>query len=220
MPDAGATGRRVARAQRQVLPSEEDVIRRGTVTAAALVSGRAVVTVDIEGGGEVPGIYCLASYASPAIGDYVIVVGREGSWTCLGQLDEPSWQAYTPVLGNLTVGNGTLIGRYTQVGKTVTFYVIVVFGTTTTIDAPGVSCTVPVDMAITSRQASFFTGILENVGSTSFFAVGFRSAANAFQITALGAGATYALFNSISSTAPFSWSDTDRITIGGTYESV
>ncbi|MEM9710591.1 MAG: hypothetical protein AAGA17_00125 [Actinomycetota bacterium] len=86
MPDPRTTGRRIARAQHQILPVVDSETRHGTVTAVAWVSGRAKLTVDIEGGGEVPGIYALGHYLGPKVDDHVLVVGSQGSWTCLGTL--------------------------------------------------------------------------------------------------------------------------------------
>jgi hypothetical protein len=44
-----------------------------------------------------------------------------------------SWVAYTPTLTNITLGNGTLTGRYKQIGKLVFFEVTLTFGSTTTL---------------------------------------------------------------------------------------
>ena len=85
MPDAGATGRRVARAQRQVLPTVDTETRHGVVTAVVYESGRAKLSIDIEGqGGPIPGIFALGHYLGPKIDDHVLVVGSEANWTCLG----------------------------------------------------------------------------------------------------------------------------------------
>lgn len=89
MPDAGATGRRVARGQRQVIPTVENEIRHGTVTAVAFDSGRAKLSIDIEGqGGAIPGIYALGHYLGPKVDDHVLVVGNEANWTCLGTVTD------------------------------------------------------------------------------------------------------------------------------------
>lgn len=42
-----------------------------------------------------------------------------------------AWTTYTPALTNLTLGNGTRLGRYLQVGKTVHFRVQVTGGSST-----------------------------------------------------------------------------------------
>lgn len=129
-----------------------------------------------------------------------------------------TWQSYTPTLTNLTLGNGTLIGQYNRVGNTVHFYVIVVFGSTTSVVGP-VLVTVPFPMVVSTYQSSLFTGMLEDAsGSPDFVCFGFRNTLTNFQVTCLGVGGTHAGYNSLAATTPFTWTTSDRITIGGTYQ--
>jgi len=58
--------------------------------------------------------------ASSIIPNYL----QAGSGTSWG------WTAWTPTLANLSLGNGTVTARYTQIGKKVTAYIKVVFGST------------------------------------------------------------------------------------------
>ena len=44
-----------------------------------------------------------------------------------------TWIAYTPTWTNLTVGNGSITGRYIQIGKTVHVFVTLGFGSTTSV---------------------------------------------------------------------------------------
>ena len=45
---------------------------------------------------------------------------------------QAAWTAYTPTVANMTLGNGTVSGRYSQVGKTVTLQFRLAAGSTTT----------------------------------------------------------------------------------------
>ena len=47
--------------------------------------------------------------------------------------DNSAWTSYTPATVNLTVGNGTLVGRYKQIGKTVSWEVRFTLGSTSAI---------------------------------------------------------------------------------------
>jgi len=40
------------------------------------------------------------------------------------------WQAWTPTLTNITLGNGTIVARYQQIGKTINFEVLFTMGST------------------------------------------------------------------------------------------
>jgi hypothetical protein len=48
-----------------------------------------------------------------------------------------AWTTYTPTLGSVTLGNGTITGRYKQMGKTVTYRATLTLGSTTTFTGGG-----------------------------------------------------------------------------------
>lgn len=48
-------------------------------------------------------------------------------------LVNPAWQAYTPVLTNMTLGNGSVAGRYQRIGNTVRGRALLTFGSTTVV---------------------------------------------------------------------------------------
>lgn len=64
-----------------------------------------------------------------------------------------AWTTYTPTFTNFTLGNGSVVARYKQVGKTVFVYCKVVTGSTTNFTGTPV-ITLPVAM----RQGSFLMG--------------------------------------------------------------
>lgn len=63
------------------------------------------------------------------------------------------WIAYTPTWTNLTVGNGTLTGKYCLVGRLAFFKIELIWGTTTSIAAANVQPTFPVTAIATSSFA-------------------------------------------------------------------
>ena len=66
--------------------------------------------------------------------DKCAYVRVSGAW--VRALTEPgAWTDYTPSLVGVTVGNGTLTGRYQVVGKTVNFALRLIGGTTTSFTA-------------------------------------------------------------------------------------
>jgi hypothetical protein len=48
-----------------------------------------------------------------------------------------AWTTYTPTLGSMTLGNGSITGRYKQMGKTVTYRATLTLGSTTTFAGGG-----------------------------------------------------------------------------------
>jgi len=59
-------------------------------------------------------------------------------------------------LGNITLGNGTLTARYTQIGKTVHFEFLLIKGTTTTFNASQATFTLPVAPSTAIGKKKFF----------------------------------------------------------------
>ena len=129
---------------------------------------------------------------------------------------EAAWASYTPSWTNLTVGNGTVDARYNQQGSTVHFHVLLTFGSTTSISGL-VTATVPVEMRDLSCGDTFKALGRDNTAGYFGLATS-RSSTTAFQVVALTASASYVTIASLSSTVPFTWANTDRITISGTYE--
>jgi hypothetical protein len=126
------------------------------------------------------------------------------------------WQTYTPSYTRLTIGNGTVVARYQQIGKTVNMFWRLVWGSTTSLtNFPVVG--LPVTGAYTNDYAA---GRVTFTDATGFLYVG----------TALvnsGTGIYTALENtsgnnnytaSPDGTTPITWTTGDTWTITATYE--
>lgn len=97
----------------------------------------------------------LDSYLNPAVGDLVAVSqSGNGNWIVIGRCatsaDGP-WVSYTPVwtaaTTNPTLGNGTLVGRYQRVGRTIHVHINLAAGSTSTFGAGNYSLSLPVAAA-------------------------------------------------------------------------
>ncbi|MDP8971156.1 MAG: hypothetical protein M3N52_11820 [Actinomycetota bacterium] len=77
-----------------------------------------------------------------------------GNLTVSGTLSVPGWASFTPAwtaaTTNPAIGDGTITGRYHQVGKTVHFEIQITMGTTTTYGSGAYSLSLPV--AATGRK--------------------------------------------------------------------
>lgn len=93
----------------------------------------------------------LDSYLNPAVGDQAVLtqnsmrnwvaVGRTASSTASGWVAyTPSWMASTT---NPTIGNGSILGRYQKLGRTVIYDVTVSAGSTTTFGSGTYSFSLP-----------------------------------------------------------------------------
>lgn len=132
-----------------------------------------------------------------------------------------AWASYTPTVvpasGSFAIGNGTLTGRYAEVGQTVSFKVKITFGSTTSLGS-GVSYAfgLPSIARDTSVDDNFPAILLDASASTA----GYRSA-TAFSYTSsdfgiiLHEGSTGQF---VAPGTPWLWASGDIIRVSGTYQ--
>ena len=127
----------------------------------------------------------------------------------------PSYQNYTPtVQSGFTVGTtgSSLTGRYVVIGKTVHYRALAVLGTGFTIGTNwGLSLPVTAASGITHPHV---TVTLTSEGVNNYLGA---ATMNTTAILFTGIGASGA-GTALSTTSPFTWKATDKITMSGTYE--
>lgn len=123
------------------------------------------------------------------------------------------WNYFLPAFTNLTVGNATLIGRYTQKGKTVAGRVSVTMGSTSSTSG-AVTFTLPVT-AISYGTATPI-GLLELVHSGTKYTGQIKSDGTIW----IHSASTYVTNTAISNTVPYAGGPTnaDTISISFVYE--
>lgn len=130
------------------------------------------------------------------------------------------WQAFTPTWSAATtppaLGNGTLAGRYTQVGKTVHFSIVLTAGTTTTFGTGTFRLTLPV--APEDRRWRFLVDALDTSAGMNWGGWGIWDQANGVVNIAVPATTAGNQDRGASVTVPFAWATGDVLTISGTYE--
>jgi hypothetical protein len=126
-----------------------------------------------------------------------------------------AWTTWTPTIGNVTLGNGTVTARYAQIGKTITLSLRVVFGSTTTI-AGSPNFTLPATAGCNSVLPINITdaGTATWFGQAGIFAFDYTKC----YLDLIGVAGTYARGEAFSSTAPFTWGTNDEFTVSGSYE--
>lgn len=153
------------------------------------------------------------AYIDGSIDPEHLIAGTGSSW---------SWQSWTPTFTNVTVGNGTLTGRYSQIGKTVFWEFELIFGSTTSHAAGTSSFTVPI-----TGHARYLTQTRKPIGVMTFQDVGteeyggqahFGSSATVATITVYNSAATYIAEVATSNAIPFTWTTGDRMYGSGHYE--
>lgn len=123
-----------------------------------------------------------------------------------------AWTSYTPALTNWGLGNGTVVGKYMQIGKTIKFMISVTLGSTSTTSG-NLILSLPV-AANTNRAVNHPVGIV-SLQDTSvpalrhgFFRLNNANIANVVLETAAA----------VNGTSPWTWASTDKIMVEGQYE--
>jgi hypothetical protein len=137
--------------------------------------------------------------------------------------DLNAWTAYTPTWasdsGTPSIGNGSITGRYKQIGKTVFFNLKLTYGSTTTGGTGAWMFGLPVTAYNDNYQ--FAVSILNN-GLAWYGAIGngnYKGSTSYFTVIHQNDTAT-TVWGGVSSTAPFTFGTGDTVTVSGSYEAV
>ena len=126
------------------------------------------------------------------------------------------WTTYTPTLTNITIGNGTVIGRYQSVGKTVNVFLSLTLGSTSSFTG-GIAVSVPVAPLYTNEYKGLASLSDNGVGDYPAFFYASASPAVLYLVAANTSG-TYISGSPVNATTPFTWTTSDRFTLSFTYE--
>lgn len=130
-----------------------------------------------------------------------------------------AWTSWTPAWTNLTLGNGTVVAKYTQVGKTIMFRLKLTFGSTTSITAAFPGFTLPAAARNDTTAAGSISFLYNDVGVVNVATLNIIGAGETkgYFTTQVVSG-TYPQESGITSTIPFAWATGDSATAIGYYE--
>ena len=123
-----------------------------------------------------------------------------------------AYTAWTPTLGSITIGNGTVAARYAKVGKMVNFHLKITLGSTSAVTGR-ITFTLP----STANQTINFAGMFTSGGGTDFPGVFFPIGATVY-CDAINSAGTYAVSNVTSATVPLTWGTGNQVWVNGIYE--
>ncbi|PIP30752.1 hypothetical protein COZ22_01795 [bacterium (Candidatus Howlettbacteria) CG_4_10_14_3_um_filter_37_10] len=130
-----------------------------------------------------------------------------------------AWQSWAPNWTNFTVGNGTVVAKYIQIGKTVHFKIKVTLGSTSSVSG-AITFSLPTDSHADYGTSGFNIGVsrMNDTGTSSYPGEVTILTASTAKIFPTVAGGTYTSNSDTSSTVPYTWVATDIFTAVGTYE--
>ena len=138
-------------------------------------------------------------------------LGTDSSW---------AWTSYAPTFANFTIGNGTVVARYAQVGKTIVCRGTVTLGSTSSMGTSP-TVTLPVTSVATgytgSMNQAIGEGIYQRTG-TGFYRISWAWASTTTALMNANGVSTYVILSGITSTVPNTWASTDTFTWQIIYE--
>lgn len=136
----------------------------------------------------------------------------------LAQIAEEAWTSFVPVWTNLTIGNATVIAKYTKIGKTVHGFIKVTLGSSSSI---GTNPLVTLPIAFSSANGNVVAGQIrfDDAGTANVYgALELEADGVKAQIVSLGVQGANVAALAVSAVSPFTWAIGDQIQITFTYE--
>lgn len=137
------------------------------------------------------------------------------SW--IGQGIPQAWLAYTPTLANITLGNGTSVGAYIQIGKTVHFRWTFTYGSSGSAVGTAPTFTLPVAPTGMTANGGWMYGQAYDASGQGYPICAVYVSSSTMLLKCFNATFTYVLNDTITATVPFTWANGDIIQISGTY---
>lgn len=124
------------------------------------------------------------------------------------------WISYTPTLNNMTLGNGTLVAKYRQIGKNIDLRISIVWGSTTSLSG-SFSFSLPVTAVAYAGSAGLTalgTGYIydQSASRPYYLAIGMLSTTTA-EVRCLAADQPYLYSFAVNATNPMTFTTSDEI---------
>lgn len=133
---------------------------------------------------------------------------------------DAGWTTWTPTWVNLTVGNGTVVAKYRQIGKLVVCRLSLVLGSTSSVSGD-FSFTLPVTSISypgTATTQSIGTCQALDAGVSAYLGQVVWASTTTAKLRFGGASGTYVISLAPSGSVPFSWGNTDELFTEFVYE--
>ena len=132
-----------------------------------------------------------------------------------------AWQNWTPSWSNFTAGSATIVAKYIQIGKTVSFYLFVTLNSSTMSASPQFTLPVQPSAGYNSgaSKSRLFYAQITDAGVNDYGALGSMiTDTGKCELVLLNASGTYVQHSQVNSTTPFTWGNGDYFQVTGTYE--
>ncbi len=131
-----------------------------------------------------------------------------------------AWTSWIPTLTNFTLGNGTIVARYKQVGKTVYYRLLFTLGSTSAVGTTGTfsAPVTPETTGINFPDNLCGTANFKDASGSTYPGYVRMETSGELRPLVFNAAATYAVVTGANATVPFTWTTSDMLYIEGAYE--
>jgi hypothetical protein len=129
------------------------------------------------------------------------------------------WAAYTPTFTNFSIGNGTYVARWAQVGKVVFVNIIAYLGSTSSVTGV-IYASTPTTAANISNISNHPAGIYDSTPFNIFIGACYFDTTTRVGLKAQGTAGTYATSAYTNATTPMTWANGDAFQFNFWYETV
>lgn len=131
-----------------------------------------------------------------------------------------AWSTWSSTLTNLTIGNGVVVSKYVQTGKSVDLILTITFGTTTVMGStPTFSLPVTASSDFNTTFQPLGTVLIEDSGTTTYLGTIVFVNTTTAGIVAWGSAGTYVGGDvALTSAIPMTWATGDKIKATCRYE--
>lgn len=166
-------------------------------------------------------ITVTATASAPAfllVEDITGSVWPTGSAVTAGMVASEEWIPWTPAFTNFTLGNGTLVAKYTRIGRTIHWRLSVTLGSTSVMGTNPLF-TMPViaapDYVLTVD--TFGMAKIYDFGTADYISQIWLNTTSQGRLV-VQSGATEGTYNQVSAAVPMTWAVNDAFSASGTYE--
>lgn len=188
-----------------------DTINENTLNNGVTIAGVSIKSGVIQGTPLANNAVLNANVADAAITPAKLFAGTGTTWP---------YQSYTPTFANTTLGNGTVTGKYSQIGKLVNFKARFTLGSSSAMGStPTVTLPVTAQTLISSGTTNgdpLGTASLYDSSASSVWAA--LIYATSTSVAIIYTWGTTPQTSGIASSTPFTWAVGDQMIVSGTYE--
>ena len=132
------------------------------------------------------------------------------------------WATWSPTWTNVTIGNSTVVSRYTQIGKTVHFYISLTIGSTGSVDNIIIVST-PVTATATRTPLSVYNNVglcmmRDDGAGDNWQGVTVMNTVDLMRPREYNVSGSLIKQGTVNATSPFTWDTGDVLIMMGTYE--